>query len=254
MSPRGVRLSPALRAPRGPPPETEFLLSCFWLRAPPAQCNASLSGGVWTPGSPRQPKPRKKTGAKTRGGGLEAWFPLSTSLERGWLWGGELCCRESSQAPRWTLLGTSMTRGWGTWMKTPSVPVHPPGTSSSSSSQPRPPSSPRDPWCRLSLRSSSSSRHHHRIPCLCLPNSRASPSSPACCTPLPRRSGAPLRPTPLPSSTLPPGRAASSISMTTCLATLQAPQPQVGLVEAAGTGRPAPWCTVGTATPSRRSP
>lgn len=185
-------------------------------------------------------------------------------MERGWLWGGGLCCRQSSPAPRWTLLGTSMTPGWGTWMKTPSAPVHPPGMSSSSSSSSRrrhrrqhhqqPPSSPQDPRCSLSLRSFSSSSSSHRIPYLSSPNSRASLSIPACYTPLPLLSGAPLHPTPPPSSTLPPGKAASSISMTTCLATLQVPQPQVGLVEAAGTGRPAPWCTGGTATPSRRSP
>lgn len=192
-------------------------------------------------------------------GSLDAWLSLRTSLERGWLWGGGLCCRESSQAPRWTLPGTSMTRGWGTWMKTPSAPVHPPGMNSSSSRRlqrhqrhQQPPSSPRDPCCSLSLRSSS--RSSRSIPCLSSPNSRASPCTPACCTPLPPRSGPPLCPTPPPSSTLPPGKAASSISVTTCLATLQVPQPQVGLVQAAGTGRLAPWCTGGTATPSRRSP
>lgn len=64
-----MRLSLAVRAPRGPAPETEFLLRCFWLRAPPAQGNASLSGGVWTPGSPRGPKPRKEDwGQDTRWG------------------------------------------------------------------------------------------------------------------------------------------------------------------------------------------
>lgn len=55
-----MRLSLALRAPRGPPPEPEFLLRRLLLQAPPAQCNASLSGGVWTPGSPREPKPEKE--------------------------------------------------------------------------------------------------------------------------------------------------------------------------------------------------
>lgn len=222
-----------------------------------------MSGSVWTPGSPREPKQAsERTGAKTlRLGSLDAWLSLRTSLERGWLWGGGLCCKESSQVPRWTLLGTSMTPGWETWMKTPSAPVHPPETSSSSRHRRRQrhqrcPSSPRDPCRSLSLRSLSlsSRRRRRRIPCLSSPNSRVSPSTPACSTPLPLLSGAPLRPTPQPSSTLPPGKAASSISMTTCLATLQAPQPQVGLVEAAGTGRPAPWCTGGIATPSRRSP
>lgn len=181
-------------------------------------------------------------------------------------WG--LWCRPASPAPRWTLLGTSMIQGWGTWMKTPSVPVPLLGMNSSSNNnnsnsssnnhssnhsshshhrqqqQQQPPSIFRDPRCNLSLLScsSSSSRHHRpqRIPCLSLSNSRASRSTLACCTPLPLPSGPPLRPTPPPSSTLPPGKAASSISMTTCLATLQVPQPQVGREEAAGTDRPAP--------------
>ena len=273
MSQRGVKLSLASHAPRGPPPETEFFFPLLLLSpsSPPAlppcpvpcilECQCLDSRQPQRTGASQ----RERTGAKTLWwGSLDAWLSLRTSLERGWLWGGGLCCRQSSPAPRWTLLGTSMTLGWGTWMKTPSAPVHPPGMSSSSSSSSRrhhrqhhqqPPSSPQDPRCSLSLRSfSSSSSSSHSIPYLSSPNSRASLSIPACYTPLPLLSGAPLHPTPPPSSTLPPGKAASSISMTTCLATLQVPQPQVGLVEAAGTGRPAPWCTGGTATPSRRSP
>lgn len=270
MSQRGVKLNLASHAPRGPPPETEFFFPLLLLSpsSPPALPPCPVPCVLeWRRLDSRQPQrtgasQRERTGAKTLwSGSLDAWLSLRTSLERGWLWGGGLCCRQYSPAPRWTLLGTSMTPGWGTWMKTPSAPVHPPGMSSSSSRRrhrrqhhQQPPSSPQDPRCSLSLRSFSSSSSSHRIPCLSSPNSRASLSIPACYTPLPLLSGAPLHPTPPPSSTLPPGKAASSISMTTCLATLQVPQPQVGLVEAAGTGRPAPWCTGGTATPSRRSP
>ena len=186
MSQRGVKLSLASHAPRGPPPETEFFFPLLLLSPssppalPPCPVQCILE---WQRLDSRQPQrtgasQRERTGTKTLWwGSLDAWLPLRTSLERGWLWGGELCCRESSQAPRWTLLGTSMTPGWGTWMKTPSAPVRPPGMSSSSSRRRRrrrrhqhqhhqqPPSSPQDPRCSLSLRSfsssSSSSSHRH---------------------------------------------------------------------------------------------
>lgn len=94
-------------------------------------------------------------------------------------------CPGQSLAPRWTLLGTSMTLGWGTWMKTPSAPVHPPGDEQQQQQPPPPPPAPPaslksiGPRLASQPRSySSSSSSSHRIPYLSSPSSRASRPSP----------------------------------------------------------------------------